>query len=37
MTLAHTPLGTLRGARSGGVATFKGVRYAAPARRFAAP
>ncbi|SEL93139.1 alpha/beta fold hydrolase [Nonomuraea pusilla] len=37
MTLAHTPLGTLRGAGSGGVTAFKGVRYAVPARRFAAP
>ncbi len=36
-TLAHTPLGTLRGLRSGGVCAFKGVRFAAPARRFAAP
>ncbi|MGV9776528.1 carboxylesterase/lipase family protein [Streptosporangium sp. NPDC003464] len=37
MTLAHTALGTLRGVRSAGVRAFKGVRYAAPARRFTAP
>ncbi|WP_113701432.1 carboxylesterase family protein [Nonomuraea lactucae] len=37
MTLARTALGTLRGVRSPGLRTFKGVRYAAPARRFAAP
>ncbi|WP_067170506.1 carboxylesterase family protein [Microtetraspora niveoalba] len=37
MTLAHTPLGTLRGRDLGGVTAFTGVRYAAPARRFAAP
>ncbi|HEX3957822.1 MAG TPA: alpha/beta fold hydrolase [Trebonia sp.] len=36
-TLAHTPLGTLRGLRAVGVCAFKGVRYAAPARRFAVP
>ncbi|GAA3429480.1 carboxylesterase family protein [Streptosporangium sandarakinum] len=35
--LAHTPLGTLRGLDAGGVLAFRGVRYAAPARRFAAP
>ncbi|WP_067139110.1 carboxylesterase family protein [Microtetraspora malaysiensis] len=37
MTLAHPPLGTLRGVDLGGVSAFTGVRYAAPARRFAAP
>ncbi|WP_327088724.1 carboxylesterase family protein [Nonomuraea sp. NBC_01738] len=36
MTIASTPMGTLRGVRSGEVTAFKGVRYAAPARRFAA-
>ncbi|MFI6295263.1 carboxylesterase family protein [Nonomuraea sp. NPDC050790] len=37
MTLAHTPQGTLRGLDLGGALAFKGVRYAAPARRFTAP
>ncbi|WP_157244675.1 alpha/beta fold hydrolase [Nonomuraea typhae] len=37
MTLAHTPLGRLRGLDLGGVLAFKGIRYAAPARRFAVP
>lgn len=35
--LAHTHLGTLRGVRSDGVSAFKRIRYAAPARRLAAP
>ncbi|MFI9551602.1 alpha/beta fold hydrolase [Nonomuraea endophytica] len=37
MTLAHTPQGTLRGLGLGGALAFKGIRYAAPARRFTAP
>ncbi|MBB2913272.1 para-nitrobenzyl esterase [Streptosporangium becharense] len=35
--LAHTALGTLRGVRSARVCAFRGVRYAAPARRLTAP
>ncbi|GAA4931277.1 para-nitrobenzyl esterase [Nonomuraea thailandensis] len=35
--LARTPLGTLRGLAEGGALAFKGVRYAAPARRLTAP
>ncbi|MEV1002487.1 carboxylesterase family protein [Nonomuraea sp. NPDC050202] len=37
MTLARTPLGTLRGLAAGGALAFKGVRYAAPARRLSPP
>ncbi|MGW0808098.1 carboxylesterase family protein [Nonomuraea sp. NPDC002799] len=37
MSLADTHLGLLRGARTDGVSVFKGVRYAAPARRFTPP